>query len=132
VAIGFFGQVEEQEGYPLYVAEVALDSLAVGRLDLEVELPSRLPGIAADLTFTHPLATPWAEIRRAVDELKVAELVSYGLEARYRGPGVPEGAVNTTIRFVYNAQDRSLTQEEVNAWQADLTGRLRERFGWRG
>lgn len=131
-AIGFFGQVEEQEGYPLYVAEVALDGLAVGRRDLEVELPSRRPGIAADLTFTHPLATPWAEIRWAIDELKPAELVSCGLEARYRGPGVPEGAVNTTIRFIYNAQDRSLTQEEVNAWQADLAGRLRERFGWRG
>lgn len=131
VAIGFFGQVEEQEGYPLYVAEIALDALAVGRLDLEVELPSRFPGIAADLTFTHPLATPWAEIRRAIDELKPAGLVSFGLEARYRGPGVPAGAVNTTIRFVYNAQDRSLTQEEVNAWQADLAGKLKERFAWR-
>ncbi len=129
--VGFFGQVEEEEGYPLFVAEVALDALAARR-DLEVELPSRFPGIAADLTFTHALATPWAEVRRAVGELKPAGLVSFGLEARYRGPGVPEGAVNTTIRFIYNAQDRSLTQDEVNAWQEDLAGKLRERFGWRG
>ncbi|HVS00408.1 MAG TPA: phenylalanine--tRNA ligase subunit beta [Thermoanaerobaculia bacterium] len=128
---GFFGQVAEQEGYPLYVAEVALDALAAQR-DLEVELPSRVPGIAADLTFTHPLATPWAEIRQAIEELKPAELVSFGLEARYRGPGVPAGAVNTTVHFLYNAQDRSLTQDEVNAWQEDLAGKLRERFGWRG
>ncbi len=45
---------------------------------------------------------------------------------------MPEGAVNTTITFVYNARDRSLTQDEVNERQAALTAELERRFGWRG
>jgi len=45
---------------------------------------------------------------------------------------VPAGAVNTTIHFVYNAADRSLTQEEVNARQGAIAALLQERFGWRG
>jgi len=40
--------------------------------------------------------------------------------------------VNTTIHFVYNAPDRSLTQDEVNARQSALAALLRERFGWQG
>jgi phenylalanyl-tRNA synthetase beta subunit len=45
---------------------------------------------------------------------------------------VPEGAINTTIHFVYGAADRSLTQEEVNAWQEALARQLESRFGWKG
>ena len=99
---------------------------------LQVDLPSRFPGITADFTFTHALETPWAEIERAIRELAPPDLVSWRLKDRYRGPGVPEGAVNTTISFHYNARERSLTQEEVNARQLALSQELERRFGWKG
>jgi phenylalanyl-tRNA synthetase beta subunit len=44
---------------------------------------------------------------------------------------VPAGAVNTTIWFRYNAPDRTLQQEEVNARQAEIARLLEQRFGWR-
>ncbi|HEY7214193.1 MAG TPA: phenylalanine--tRNA ligase subunit beta [Thermoanaerobaculia bacterium] len=130
--VGWFGRVEEEEGYPLYVAELAADALAGGEVSLEVDLPSRFPGISADFTLTHPLDTPWAEIDRAIAGQAPPELVSWRLKVRYRGPGVPEGAVNTTISFEYNARERSLTQEEVNALQLGLNEKLTARFGWKG
>ncbi len=130
--VGWFGRVEEEEGYPLYVAELATDALAGGEVGLEVDLPSRFPGISADFTLTHPLDTPWAEIDRAVAEQAPPELVSWRLKVRYRGPGVPDRAVNTTISFEYNARERSLTQEEVNALQLGLNDKLTARFGWKG
>ncbi|HKH46626.1 MAG TPA: phenylalanine--tRNA ligase subunit beta [Thermoanaerobaculia bacterium] len=132
--VGWFGRVEEEEGYPLYVAEIALDGLAGGndqRRGLEVALPSRFPGIDADFTLTHALNTPWAAIDRGIAEATPADLVSWNLKDRYRGPGVPEGAVNTTITFLYNSQERSLTQDEVNERQDALTAELARRFGWR-
>lgn len=129
--VGYLGRLEAEDGFPLYVAEVAADALE-GAVDLAVRLPPRLPGVGADLTLTHSLAVPWAEIERAIDELAPPDLVSWELVVRYRGQGVPEGAVNTTIHFVYNAGDRTLTQDEVNERQAGLAAELARRFGWRG
>jgi phenylalanyl-tRNA synthetase beta chain len=128
---GYLGRVEAEEGYPLYVAEVAADALE-GARDLAVRLPPRLPGVGADLTLTHALEVPWAEIEGAIALLAPADLASWELANRYRGEGVPAGAVNTTIHFLYNAGDRSLTQEEVNERQAVVAAELARRFGWRG
>ena len=86
--------------------------------------PSRFPGITADLTLTHPLATPWAELAAAVEAHRPPELTSFGLKVRYQGEGVPAGAVNTTLFFLYNSPERSLTQEEVNLRQAALAAEL--------
>jgi len=130
--VGWFGRVAEEEGYPLYAAEVATAALAGGEISLQVDLPSRYPGVSADFTFTHSLETPWAEIERAIREQAPPDLVSWQLKDRYRGTGVPEGAVNTTLSFHYNARERSLTQEEVNARQGALNQELERRFGWKG
>ncbi|MFP5288667.1 MAG: phenylalanine--tRNA ligase subunit beta, partial [Thermoanaerobaculia bacterium] len=130
--IGYLGRVAEEEGYPLYVAEIALAGLEGGDVSLQVEAPSRFPAIDADLTFTHPQDTPWAEIDRTIAELRPPDLVSWEMTVRYRGQGVPEGAVNTTIHFLYNSPERSLTQEEVNERQLALAAELQRRFGWKG
>lgn len=130
--VGYLGRVAEEEGYPLYVAEIALPALQGGDLSLLVEAPSRFPGIDADLTLTHSLDTPWVEIESAIAELRPADLVSWEMTVRYRGEGVPEGAVNTTVHFLYNSPERSLTQEEVNERQLALASELQRRFGWKG
>jgi len=131
---GVLGHVAtEEEGFPLFVAEIevaALESTAEERAAArEVEAPPRLPGIDVDLTFTHALATPWADIARTIEERKTPELVRFRLKDRYTGKGVPQGAVNTTITFHYHGGDRQLTQEEVNEARTALAAALEERFG---
>lgn len=128
--VGYLGRVAEEEGYPLYVAEIALAALHGGDASLRVAAPSRFPGIDADLTLTHALTTPWAEIDRAIAELRPADLVSWEMTVRYQDKGVPEGAVNTTVHFLYNSPERSLTQDEVNERQLALAAELQRRFGW--
>ncbi len=93
--------------------------------------PSVHPGVAADLTLTHRSTVPWAAIARAISDAAPTDLQSFELKDRYQGEGVPPGAVNTTISFSYNAPDRSLQQEEVNARQAEIAQLLDQRFGWR-
>jgi phenylalanyl-tRNA synthetase beta chain len=131
VRVGYFGRVATEEGYPLYVAEIALAGLEGGDVSLRVAAPSRFPGIDADLTLTHSVVTPWAEIDRAVAGLRPADLVSWEMTVRYQGQGVPEGAANTTVHFLYNSPERSLTQEEVNERQLALAAELQRRFGWK-
>ncbi|HVT16466.1 MAG TPA: phenylalanine--tRNA ligase subunit beta [Thermoanaerobaculia bacterium] len=132
---GYMGRLEAEEVYPLFAAEIALAALTprIGPgAHLAVETPSRFPAVSADFTLTQPLDVPWSEIEAAIAAASPPDLVSFALKDRYRGPGVPEGAVNTTIAFLYNARDRSLSQDEVNERQAALTQELERRFGWKG
>ncbi|MBZ0113448.1 MAG: phenylalanine--tRNA ligase subunit beta [Thermoanaerobaculia bacterium] len=129
--VGFLGELDEgaTEGFPLFIAELDLGALLPLERPRPVQIPFRHPGIAVDLTLTHPIETPYSDIADAIDSQQVEDLVGFGLEARYQGKGVPSGSVNTTIHFRYNAEDRSLTQDEVNERQTVLADFLRDRFG---
>jgi phenylalanyl-tRNA synthetase beta subunit len=120
----------EDVPYPLFGAELEVGPLTRGDRFSTVKAPSRHPGVAVDLTLTHSLAVNWSEIETQIADSETADLVEFGLKDRFAGQGVPEGAVNTTIYFVYNAEERSLTQEEVNQRQQALTDSLTKRFGW--
>lgn len=129
--VGWLGELAGVDlPYPLFGAEVEVEPLATGARFSTVVAPSRHPGVEVDLTLTHALDVPWRDIAAAVDAAEVPDLVEFGLKDRYQGKGVPEGAVNTTAYFVYNADDRSLTQEEVNQRQQALTALLEAEFGW--
>lgn len=131
---GYLGRVDgEETPFPLFAAELFLGPLWSSPPGAgEVELPPRLPGVAADLTITHAAGVSWREIAAAVAEAAVPDLRWFGLKERYVGAGVPEGAVNTTVAFLYNAEARSLTQEEVNERQERLATVLAARCGWKG
>ena len=130
--VGYLGELSQDEvPFALFVAEVATESLLIsGEIDLTTQTPSRFPGIALDSTLTHSLDVPWGEIHRAIEALAIEDLVQITLKDRYRGKGVPEGAVNTTIAFLYNAEGRSLTQEEVNERHQQVVSELDGRFAW--
>jgi phenylalanyl-tRNA synthetase beta chain len=130
--IGTFGELAIGDApFPLFACELRTDRLlAAAAVRVRVQPASRFPGIAVDLTLTHALATGWHELATAIEAARAPLLVRFGLKDRYRGKGVPAGAVNTTIGFYYNADERSLTQDEVNDWHRALTAALQERFGW--
>jgi len=131
--VGFLGRLDDEElAYPVFAAELAMDALAGAPAGLTVRAPSRFPAIAVDLTLTHRRDVPWSEIAAAIAAGEAPELASFGLKDRYEGKGVPDGAVNTTVTFVYNSDARSLTQDEVNASHERLSAALRERFGLSG
>ncbi len=130
--IGSFGRLDGGDAqFPLFAAELRLDALHSAAGPVKVVVPSRFPGIAVDLTLTHPLQVAWTEIDAAIGEQAVQDLRQVALKDRYQGKGVPAGAVNTTIAFFYVAEDRSLTQEEVNARHLGLAAALQQRFGWK-
>jgi phenylalanyl-tRNA synthetase beta chain len=128
---GFLGQLEDDSfPMPLYVAELK-SSVLGGSEVLAVRPPSRFPSVEADLTLTHDLKIPWREIESEIEKTRPDELMAFGLKDRYLGEGVPPGAVNTTLYFLYNASDRSLTQEEVNQQNEAIRRQLEGRFGWK-
>jgi len=75
----------------------------------------RFPAVVADLTVRHPLSLPYARLEAAIRAAAPAWLEEVRPVVRYRGEGVAEDEVKTTVRLTYRHPERSLTQEEVNA-----------------
>jgi len=134
--VGWLGRIDEADaGYPLYAAELRTAALGAGVLggvaEVQVRVPSRFPTVEVDLTLTHAADVAWSDLAAAIEAGRPADLALFGLKDRYTGEGVPAGAVNTTLWFLYSHAERTLTQDEVNERQGALTAELERRFGWR-
>ena len=81
---------------------------------------SLFPAALRDLALVVDLATPAAEVRKALAGLaRVAVGNGFGLESVdvfdvYHGKGLPEGKKSFAFSLVFRANDRTLTDEEVN------------------
>jgi phenylalanyl-tRNA synthetase beta chain len=108
------------------VAEVDVERLAkeIPPPPDSVEPPPKLPGSEVDLTVTHALSVPWRELESCVRDDAPAELLAAEVKGRYRGPGVPEGFVKTTLTLRFGSPSRSLAREEINAWRDAAAARL--------
>ncbi len=114
--------VADARGLPrqdaVYVAELDLDLLQRARVtaaDATRPLP-RYPFVVRDLSIVVADALP-AEIIRgtilAAGRDVPAPLFSSSFFDRYQGKGVPDGAVSLSIRLTFQADDRTLTDAEV-------------------
>ncbi|MFI5119188.1 MAG: phenylalanine--tRNA ligase subunit beta [Thermoanaerobaculia bacterium] len=108
------------------VADLDLGVLAAALPPPEtsVEPPPRFPGSEVDLTVTHPLSTAWRALESAVRGGAPPELLAVDAKGRYRGPGVKEGFVKTTLTLRFGSPLRSLAREDVNAWRDAAARRL--------
>jgi phenylalanyl-tRNA synthetase beta chain len=89
-----------------------------------VEAPPKLPGSDVDLTVTHALTVPWRELEERVRDGAPPELLGVEAKGRYRGAGVPDGFVKTTMTLRFGSPQRSLAREEINGWRDAAAGRL--------
>jgi phenylalanyl-tRNA synthetase beta chain len=113
---------------PLWAAELDLAAAAAPAVPAFQPLP-RFPAVPADLTVRHTLALPYGELVAAIRRDGPPWIESIAPVARYRGEGVAEGEVKTTVRITYRHADRSLTQEEVNAAHFALMDALARHLG---
>ena len=108
------------------VADLDLGVLAAALPPAEtsVEPPSKFPGSDVDITVTHELATAWKSLAAAAHAGAPAELLAVDARGRYRGAGVPDGFVKTTLTLRFGSAQRSLSRDEVNAWRDAAVRRL--------
>jgi len=132
--IGIAGEVADAQlerwgiRQPTWVAELDLRAATQPGVASYRPLP-RFPAVTADVTVEHDRALTYAELERAAREAACELVERLELVARFEGEGLPRNRVRTTLRVVYRNPERSLTQDEVNAEQAALRGRLAERLG---
>jgi phenylalanyl-tRNA synthetase beta chain len=83
---------------------------------------ARFPGVPMILALTHGRDLEYQRIVDTIRSFNVPHLQEVGLRDRF----IPEGddIIKTTLGMWYQAFDRSLTQEEITAFQQQLASRL--------
>ena len=102
----------------VFVAELDLDTLAAARpaVDEAARPLPRDPFVVRDLSIVVPDALPAAIIRGTIQAASrglPAPLVAVDVFDRYQGKGVPERSVSLSLRLTFQADDRTLTDAEV-------------------
>lgn len=133
--VGWFGELalRPQEGYdlpgPVYLAELSLDRLGAlpPRSVRYRELP-RFPAVQRDVAFVMPQELNVADVESEVRKRGGALLKSVTLFDVYSGKGVESGMRSVAWSLVFQADDRTLTDNEVNALHTAIVEAVRTRF----
>jgi phenylalanyl-tRNA synthetase beta chain len=115
---------------PIFVAEVSLDAIeALPSRVVEYRPLPRYPGVQRDLAVVIPAGMAAAEVSGAIEAIRSPWLRRLALFDVYEGAQVGSGRKSLAYGLLYQADDRTLTDAEVNQAHAELVERLRADLG---
>ncbi|QJA06798.1 phenylalanine--tRNA ligase subunit beta [Thermosulfurimonas marina] len=136
--IGYAGEVKNylraqyELPAPLLVAEMDLTAcLALPELPRRYQGLPRFPATSRDLSLVLREEVPAGEVLQFLTGLDIPYLEKVEVVDVYRGEPLAAGEKSVTIRFVYRAPERTLTDEEVNALQEEVAAKVLSAFGGR-
>lgn len=128
--VGYFGELAPKEAQQRKLRQTVF----LGEFDLErlfrhpcrqpvTRELSRFPAVVRDFSFLFPEAVRWQEIEQAVRGLGIAEMRNLEPLEIFRDgkkaaaePGAVHGQYSMLLRAVFQAQDRTLRLDELQAW----------------
>jgi phenylalanyl-tRNA synthetase beta chain len=115
----------------VYVAEIDLGLFAdePGGDGLRAASLPRFPSIVRDLSMLFDDTLPAAAVRGTIRSAAPETLVSITEFDRYQGKGVPEGKISLSLRLLFRAADRTLTDDEVQGAMDGIVEALRAAHG---
>jgi phenylalanyl-tRNA synthetase beta chain len=115
---------------PVFVAELSLDAIeALPSRAVQYQPLTRHPGVQRDLAVIVAADVPSADVSRAIEGIRAAELRQVVLFDVYEGAQVGPGRKSLAYGLLYQADDRTLTDAEVNRAHAEVVERLRAELG---
>jgi phenylalanyl-tRNA synthetase beta chain len=112
------------------LAEIDFDQwLAQGVSAAQYRQTPRFPSVTRDVSVIVDTAVQAGQIRQFLHNFYPARLREVRLFDVYAGKPVPVGRKSLTFALTYRADDRTLTDEEVNSIQTRVVEQLRQRFG---
>ena len=129
--IGVMGEVHPRVlaayGMSGVAALFELDADMLGHIrqkEMEFRPISRFPSVMRDIALLVPLDTRMVEVEDVIENTGGELLVDTDLVDMYAGPELPDDKKNFAFRLVFQAKDRTLTDEEVNAIMEKITKTL--------
>lgn len=111
------------------VAELSLTALMASRRTPSYRPVSRYPAVARDLAVVFPEAIGYDEVAHRLRAKGPDVLRSVELFDVYRGRPVPEGQKSLAVHLVFQADDRTLSDAEVDGLMEAIRGTLGELGG---
>lgn len=112
-----------------YVAELALQSLAAYTTPIVIEAPSRYPAVEQDIAVVVPAETTGAAVTDVIRQSAGGLCRAVRLFDVYSGEQVGSGKKSLAFALTFQAQDRTLTVEEVNLAREDIRAALDAALG---
>jgi phenylalanyl-tRNA synthetase beta chain len=129
--VAIFGQLHPEQAaarkikQDVYLAEVMLDRLYGHALrEPRYQRISKFPAVARDFSFVFADAVTWDKIKSAIDELHIGELIALEPAEVYRGDKVGAGKYSILVRAEFQSQERTLRDDEVAQWSAQIIAKL--------
>ena len=115
---------------PAFVAELSLDAIeALPERVVQYKPLPRHPAVQRDLAVVVAVGVPAGDVARAIDAIRPAWLKRVVLFDVYEGAQVGPGRKSLAYGLLYQADDRTLTDAEVNRAHAEVVERLRAELG---
>jgi phenylalanyl-tRNA synthetase beta chain len=109
----------------VFVAEVFLDRLfRHGLREPRYRRISKFPAVERDFSFVFADALSFQDIRSRVEKLGIAELVRLEPAEIYRGENTGAGQYSLLLRAAFQSQERTLRDDEVAQWSAQIISAL--------
>jgi phenylalanyl-tRNA synthetase beta chain len=129
--VGQFGQLHPDVAaarklkQEIWLAEFDLETLyALGLREPRYQPLPRYPAVERDFSFTFADSVLFENVQQAVTHLKIAELRSFEPVEIFRGGNVPAGKYSMLVRALFQSNERTLREEEVAQWSAQIVQAL--------
>jgi phenylalanyl-tRNA synthetase beta chain len=136
VTIARFGQIRPEIAaarklrQDVYVGEIYLDGLYEHALrQPRYEPLPRYPAVERDFSVIFDDAVNYRQVKRAVDELRLAELRNFVPVEIFRGGAIPAGKYSLLLRATFQSHERTLREEEVATWSNQIIAAQRSLGG---
>jgi phenylalanyl-tRNA synthetase beta chain len=114
----------------VFVGEIYLDQLYMhGLREVRYEPLPKYPAVERDFSFVFADAVLFEQIQQAVANLHLKELRSFVPIEIFRGGSVPAGKNSLLLRAKFQSNERTLREDEVAEWSANITKVLQELGG---
>jgi len=109
----------------VFVAVIYLDRLYKrGLRAVRYEPLPRYPAVERDFSFAFDAAVEFAQIEKAIAGLALSELRSFVPVEIFRGGSIPAGRYSLLLRATFQSNDRTLREDEVARWSAEIVKAL--------
>jgi len=113
---------------PVFVADINLDLLPNGKKPKFTALPE-FPGVERDLVFLFERDVRAEDVLQTARKAGGKLLTNARIFDRYEGKGIPDGKISLGVRFILQAPDRTLTQEDSDAASNAIIAAMDKHFG---